>query len=99
MEQELFNKKLTEHLVQTIERNAENKKKSVIQTAETIRDRMTRLIETLNENGNPNSLGELQGLGSELDRMIGELCVMHEIAKDLPSSVRYAKIMIDLYGE
>lgn len=63
-------------LLDEIKRERIHKEKELLRAIDIVQDRMTRLAENVKSGGTFNSLGELQGLGSEVDRLTGELALL-----------------------
>ena len=59
------------------------------QKAQSICDSMEELIRDLDADRTINSLGELQGRGSELDRLCGMYTLVKELARDLAKAREY----------
>lgn len=69
-----------------LDRDLQSKKDEIVRCATNIQQKMQRLVANFNEDGveaNFNSLGEVQGTGSELDRLLGELTTMRKMYETL----------------
>lgn len=71
-----------------LEQELTSKKEEIVAAAGRIQDQMQRLIAGFETDGievNFNTLGEIQGKGSELDRLLGELATMRKMYQNLGS--------------
>lgn len=78
----------SQYLAHRIESDLEYRKTQIVEKAEWMIRDLSRLVEGLNEKGaeyNFNSLGEIQGKGSELDRLLGELSAVRKVYEELAS--------------
>ncbi len=69
-----------------LDRDLQSKKDEIVRCATHLQQKMQRLVANFNDDGieaNFNSLGEVQGTGSELDRLLGELTTMRKMYETL----------------
>lgn len=66
-----------------VKRERTHKEKELLQAIDIVQDRMARLAKNVKTGGTFNSLGELQGLGAEVDRLTGELALLIKMENQL----------------
>lgn len=72
----------------TLNRQIDHKVEQIKEQADRVSRNALRLIQKLEKDGPDasfNTLGEMQGAGSELDRLIGELAAMRNVYKEIGS--------------
>ncbi|HZI31621.1 MAG TPA: hypothetical protein VFF11_04725, partial [Candidatus Binatia bacterium] len=82
----------TQYIRQAMQRREDAKKEQLVAAIGILRNRMERLLENLADGSSFNSLGEIQGLGAEIDRLTGELAVIRKIKDDTRSMLSEAMI-------
>jgi len=88
-----------EYVRNLLDAKIDNKRDAIQTVIQTLQGRLTRLSTALADNSSFNSLGEVQGLGSELDRMTGELSTLLDLRKNIGNMMDEAKIMSELYSD
>lgn len=73
-------------------------KDALLSAVSTMNSRMSRLATNVQEDASFNNLGEIQGLGSEIDRLTGQLAMVRQIIADMKNSVDSAEIMWEVFG-
>jgi len=70
-------------LLDEVKRDRIYKEKELLRAIDIVQDRMARLAKNVKSGGTFNSLGELQGLGAEVDRLTGELALLIKMENQL----------------
>lgn len=70
-------------------RDVERKRLELRSRCETVQRRMVETLAQLDALGHVNSLGVLQGLGSEVDRLCGEYSVLRSTYDKLTSAIAF----------
>lgn len=88
-----------QYLEAELTRQEENLVENLVISIGILQNKMTRLTEKLTEGGNFNSLGEIQGLASEIDRITGEVATVRQIKNRIKGMLNEAELLNKVFGE
>ena len=87
------------YVCQELDRQEQEKIYQLNMAAKSLSRKLTMLVEKLENGGTFNTLGEVQGAGAEIDRLIGELAMLRKINQNMPNMLKQAEIIHQVWGD